>query len=96
MAALRLNLDTESPVLVTYRAIASVMNRFGGKARFEQSIEEILNDSLDELLRYNEEGIQSLRIASTSGNQSVTEQILKLLSHAITNLLDENGLYPTT
>ena len=96
VAALRLNLDAESQALVTYRAIANVMNRFGEMERFERSIAEILNDPSDEFLRYQELGIQFLRAASTSGNQAITEQILKLVRHEVTKLLDENGLNPTT
>ena len=96
VAALRLNLDAESQALVTYRAIANVMNRFGEMERFERSIGQILNDPSDEFLRYQELGIQFLRAASTSGNQAITEQILKLVRHEVAKLLDENGLNPTT
>ena len=96
VAASRLNLDAESQALVTYRAIANAMNRFGEMERFERSIGQILNDPSDEFLRYQELGIQFLRAASTSGNQAITEQILKLVRHEVAKLLDENGLNPTT
>ena len=40
VASLRLKLDTEAQALVTYRAIATIMNRFGEMERFERAIHE--------------------------------------------------------
>ena len=41
VASLRLKLDTEAQALVTYRAIANIMNQFGEKERFEHAIHEL-------------------------------------------------------
>lgn len=94
VASLRLKLDTEAQALVTYRAIANIMNRFGEMERIEHAIHELTNEPTDDFLRYQELGIQYLRAVSTSGNQVVTEQILKLVNQQISMLLDEHGLHP--
>ena len=94
VASLRLKLDTEAQALVTYRAIANIMNRFGEMERIEQAIHELTNEPTDDFLRYQELGIQYLRAVSTSGNQAITEQILKLVNQQISILLDEHGLHP--
>jgi hypothetical protein len=44
--------------------------------------------------RYQELGIQFLRTASTSGNQAITELILKLIQSKVMRLLDKHGLNP--
>jgi hypothetical protein len=94
VASLKLGLDTESQALITYRALANVTNRFGEMDRFETAIEALTTDPTDDFLRYQELGVQYLRAASTSGNQAITEQILKLVNHQISVLLDEHGLHP--
>ena len=55
---------------------------------------ELTNEPTDYFLRYQELGIQYLPAVSTSGNQVVTEQILKLVNQQISMLLDEHGLHP--
>jgi hypothetical protein len=94
VASLKLGLDTEAQALITYRALANVMNRLGEMDRFETAIEALTTDPTDDFLRYQELGVQYLRAASTSGNQAITEQILKLVNHQISVLLDEHGLHP--
>ena len=94
VASLKLGLDTETQALIACRALANVMNRFGEMDRFETTIEALTTDPTDEFLRYQELGVQYLRAASTSGNQAITEQILKLVNHQISVLLDEHGLHP--
>ena len=94
VASVRLGISSESQALVTYRAIANVMNRFGEMDRFEAAIEELSADPTEDFLRYQELGIQFLRAASTSGNQAITDQIRKLVHHQISALLDEHGLHP--
>jgi hypothetical protein len=94
VASLKLGLNTEAQALVTYRAIANVMNRFGEMEQFEVAIEELSNNPTDDFLRYQELGVQYLRAASTSGNQAITEQILKLVNQTISTLLDDHGLHP--
>ena len=94
VASLKLGLDTEAQALITYRALANVMNRLGEMDRFETAIEALTTDPTDDFLRYQELGVQYLRAASTSGNQAITEQILKLVNHEISVLLDEHGLHP--
>ena len=94
VASLRLKLDTEAQALVTYRAIATIMNRFGEMERIEHAIHQLTNEPTDDFLRYEELGIQYLRAVSTSGNQVITEQILKLVNQQISMLLDEHGLHP--
>jgi hypothetical protein len=94
VASLKLGLDTEAQALITYRALANVMNRLGEMDRFETAIEALTTDPTDDFLRYQELGVQYLRAASTSGNQAITEQILKLVNHQISVLLDEYGLHP--
>jgi len=80
--------------LVHYRAIANIMNRFGEMERFETVIEDMLHQPSEEFSRYQELGIQFLRAASTSGNQAITEQILRLVQSEVMRLLDEHGLNP--
>ena len=70
------------------------MNRFGEMDRFETVIENLLRQPSEEFSRYQELGIQFLRAASTSGNQGITEQILKLVQSEVMRLLDEHGLNP--
>jgi hypothetical protein len=70
------------------------MNRFGEMDRFETVIENLLRQPSEEFSRYQELGIQFLRAASTSGNQAITEQILKLVQSEVMRLLDEHGLNP--
>jgi hypothetical protein len=94
VASLKLQLEPESQALVHYRAIANVMNRFGEMDRFEAVIENLLHQPSEEFSRYQELGIQFLRAASTSGNQAITEQILKLVQSKVMRLLDEHGLNP--
>ena len=94
VASLKLGLDTEAQALITYRALANVMNRLGEMDRFETAIEALTTDPTDDFLRYQELGVQYLRAASTSGNQAITEQILKLVNHQISVLLDEHDLHP--
>ena len=96
VAPLKLQLEPESQALVHYRAIANIMNRFGEMDRFETVIENLLRQPSEEFSRYQELGIQFLRAASTSGNQAITEQILKLVQSEVMRLLDENGLNPIT
>jgi hypothetical protein len=71
-----------------------VMNRFGEMDLFEVAIEELSNNPTDDFLRYQELGVQYLRAVSTSGNQAITEQILKLVNQTISTLLDDHGLHP--
>ena len=94
VASLKLQLEPESQALVHYRAIANIMNRFGEMDRFETVIENLLRQPSEEFSRYQELSIQFLRAASTSGNQAITEQILKLVQSEVMRLLDENGLNP--
>ena len=94
VASLKLQLEPESQALVHYRAIANTMNRFGEMDRFETVIENLLLQPSEEFSRYQELGIQFLRAASTSGNQAITEQILKLVQSEVMRLLDEHGLNP--
>jgi hypothetical protein len=94
VASLKLGLDTEAQALVACRALANVTNRFGEMDRFETAIEALTTDPTDDFLRYQELGVQYLRAASTSGNQAITDQILKLVNHQISVLLDEHGLHP--
>ena len=94
VASLKLQLEPESQALVHYRAIANIMNRFGEMDRFETVIENLLRQPSEEFSRYQELDIQFLRAASTSGNQAITEQILKLVQSEVIRLLDENGLNP--
>jgi hypothetical protein len=94
VASLKLGLDKEAQALVTYRALANVMNRFGEMEQFEVAIQELSNNPTDDFLRYQELGVQYLRAASTSGNQAITEQILKLVNQTISTLLDDHGLHP--
>ena len=94
VASLRLKLDTEAQAHVTYRAIANIMNRFGEMERIEHAIHELTNEPTYDFLRYQELGIQYLRAVSKSGNQAITEQILKLVNQQISMLLDEHGLHP--
>ena len=70
------------------------MNRFGEMDRFEAVIEKLRHQPSEEFSRYQELGIQFLRAASTSGNQAITEQILKLVQSEVMRLLDEHGLNP--
>ena len=93
VAALRLKLDTEAQALVTHRAIANIISRFGEMERIEHAIHELTNEPTDDFLRYQELGIQYLRAVSTSGNQVITEQILKLVNQQISTLFDEHGLH---
>ena len=62
--------------------------------RFENAIHELTNEPTDDFLRYQELGIQYLRATSMSGNQAITEQILKLVNQQISTLLYEYGLHP--
>jgi len=94
VASLKLQLEPESQALVHYRAIANTMNRFGEMDRFETVVENLLLQPSEEFSRYQELGIQFLRAASTSGNQAITEQILKLVQSEVMRLLDEHGLNP--
>ena len=94
VASLKLQLEPESQALVHYRAIANIMNRFSEMNRFETVIENLLRQPSEEFSRYQELGIQFLRAASTSGNQAITEQILKLVQSEVMRLLDEQGLNP--
>ena len=94
VASLKLQLEPESQALVHYRAIANIMNRFGEMDRFETVIENLLRQPSEEFSRYQELSIQFLRAGSTSGNQAITEQILKLVQSEVMRLLDENGLNP--
>ena len=70
------------------------MNRFGEMERIEHAIHELTNEPSDDILRYQEPDIQYLRAVSTSGNQAITEQILKLVNLQISTLLDEHGFHP--
>ena len=70
------------------------MKRFGEMDRFETVVENLLLQPSEEFSRYQELGIQFLRAASTSGNQAITEQILKLVQSEVMRLLDEHGLNP--
>jgi len=70
------------------------MNRFGEMDRFEAVIEKLRHQPSEEFSRYQELGIQFLRTASTSGDQAITEQILKLVQSEVMRLLDEHGLNP--
>ena len=94
VASLKLQLEPESQALGHYRAIANTMNRFGEMDRFETVVENLLLQPSEEFSRYQELGIQFLRAASTSGNQAITEQILKLVQSEVMRLLDEHGLNP--
>ena len=94
VASLKLQLEPESQALVHYRAIANIMNRFGEMDRFETFIENLPRQPSEEFSRYQELGIRLLRAASTSGNQAITEQILKLVQSEVMRLLDEHGLNP--
>jgi len=94
VASLKLQLEPESQALVHYRAIANIMNRFGEMDRFETVIENLHRQPSEEFSRYQELGIQFLRAASTSGNQAITEQILKLVQSEVMRLLDEQSLNP--
>ena len=51
-ASLRLKLDTEAQALVTYRAIANIMNRFGEMERIEHAIHQLTNEPTDDFLSY--------------------------------------------
>ena len=94
VASLKLQLEPESQALVHDRAIANIMNRFGEMDRFETVIENLHRQPSEEFSRYQELGIQFLRAASTSGNQAITEQILKLVQSEVMRLLDEQSLNP--
>jgi hypothetical protein len=94
VASLKLQLEPESQALVHYRAIANIMNRFGEMDRFETVIENLHRQPSEEFSRYQELGIQFLRAASTSGNQAITEQILKLVQSEVMRLVDEQSLNP--
>ena len=51
-----------------------------------------LNDPPDDFLRHQKLGIQFLRADSNSGDDAITEQILKLMRYDVTKLLDGNEL----
>ena len=94
IASVRLNIDAEFHGVITYRAIANVMNRFGELSTFEQAIEHQLRDPSDGFLMYQDIGMQYLRATTTGGNQTAVDQILKMMRQDVTELLDASGLNP--
>ena len=94
VASVRLGINSESQALVTYRAMANVMNRFGEMDRFEAAIEELSADPTEDFLRYGGAWYPVPSCRLDLGNEAITDQIRKLVHHQISALLDEHGLHP--